>query len=357
MGLGRMSLPNQPRSPPSARVAGSSEYSRASRLKSSPDCARCSSSWACFSFSCAVAASAPSGIATKMWLARTCTLVVALHIGVGHADLRADRDVDDPILQDLAFRVLAIGGETHALLAQFIAQLGVVDAVVLLDLFDGLVDLLAADGNLEIGRLLHQELIVHHAFENLPAQGRGPRGPLAGIGDGGDVSHHRRRPVLHLALQNDVAANHRDDLLNHARLTHRRQQEQKGNQGQSGHGHRFLGFGCGHQGRRRNREVRAGRRRPAGIRGGGQSDLGQLVFVDFHPDRLARLFHQFAPSLRTHLIEKSPLDVDLHLSKWSRHLRPALGQLDDVKALVRRDRARDVVDSGEGKGGLHQSLG
>src|SRR5439155_16094498 len=57
-----------------AKLAGSSEDSRANLAKSSPATARSISLLACACFSATTPASAFSGIEMKMWLARTWTL-------------------------------------------------------------------------------------------------------------------------------------------------------------------------------------------------------------------------------------------------------------------------------------------
>ena len=75
MALGRMSFPKYPRSPPSFRVAASSEYSRA-RLAKSSVAARYTSLRPRACFSATTPASAPSGMARKMWLARTSVLAL-----------------------------------------------------------------------------------------------------------------------------------------------------------------------------------------------------------------------------------------------------------------------------------------
>ena len=144
-------------------------------------------------------------------------VVVGAHLVVRDVDARADRDVEHPEAQELPPQVGAVGGHRHPLRAQRLAQLVVVEAVLLLDLLDRGVDLLARDAELQLGRLLQDQLVVDQPLEHLAPQRRRPRRPLVRVGDAVDVGHQRPHPLLDLAGQHQRVADHRGDLLDHAR--------------------------------------------------------------------------------------------------------------------------------------------
>ena len=75
----------------------------------------------------------------------------------------------------------------RALLAQLVLELGIAEAVVTLDLLDGAIDLVAAHRQLQLGRLLGQQLVLHQPLQDLAADGVGARLALGRVGDAGDL--------------------------------------------------------------------------------------------------------------------------------------------------------------------------
>ncbi len=145
-------------------------------------------------------------------------VVVALHFAVADVDLGPDGDVEHAVLENLFLGVHAVGRHAEALLAQLILELIVGQAVVPLDLRDGSIDLVAADGQLELRRLLGQQLIVDESLQDFAANGVGARLAFGRVGDGRDFRHEGRCAVLDLALQNDVVPHQGDDFLHDAGL-------------------------------------------------------------------------------------------------------------------------------------------
>ena len=103
--------------------------------------------------------------------------------------------------------------------AQRLAQLIVVDVVLLLDLLDRRVDLLAGDAQLQLGRLLQDQLVVDQALQHLAAQRRRARRALVGVGDAVLTSASSGAAFSSTSLARMMfVADDRRDLLDDARL-------------------------------------------------------------------------------------------------------------------------------------------
>jgi hypothetical protein len=227
-----MSRPMKPRSPPSARVPASSEYSGqlGEVLAALGACEQGFGQFLAIEHRgvVGVLGDGDEDVTGAHLNVRRLhvAVVVALHLAVADVDLGAHRDVEHAVLEDLALGVHAVRGHAESLLAQFVLELRVAQPVVALDLFDGAVDLVVADGQLQLGRLLGQQLVVDEAIQNFAADGVGPGLALAGVGDGCDIGQEWRSPILDLALQDEVVADQRRDLFHHAGMGRPGQQDQ-----------------------------------------------------------------------------------------------------------------------------------
>ena len=114
-------------------------------------------------------------------------VVVALHFAVADVDLGAHGDVEHPVLEDFLLGVHAVGGHGQTLAAELLLELRVVETVVTLDLLDGAIDLVARHRELELGRLLGQQLILDQALQHLAADAVGAGLALGRIGHRGEL--------------------------------------------------------------------------------------------------------------------------------------------------------------------------